>query len=81
MDPASERAIREGRTFRRYMPLFGVLSLISFVALLALAGVLIALGRPGDALAAVGIPLVILAPLGIAVWWTRERRTSNSGMP
>jgi hypothetical protein len=61
------------------MPLFGTLFVISLLALLLLAGILITLGEMRTALLIVGLLLAALTPLGGAAWWARDRGTSGSG--
>lgn len=73
LDPGSERALAEGRTMRRYMPLTGGLTVLSALALLVFAVVLLGYGEVGPALllGAMGLGGLILVPVGF--WIVRRR--------
>ena len=73
LDPASERALAEGRTMRRYMPLTGGLTVVSALVLLVLAVVLLSYGDVGSALllGAMGLGGLVLVPVGF--WMVRRK--------
>lgn len=74
LDPASERALAEGRTWRRHMPLTGGLTVFFALVLLVLAAVFFFVyGEAGSALltAALGAGGLVLVPVGL---WIARRR-------
>ncbi len=66
LDPASERALQEGRTMRSYMPMTSELTVIFAIVLIALGVVLVNYDEVGSAvlLVAMGLGGLVLVPVG-----------------
>jgi hypothetical protein len=78
LDPASERALEEGRTMRRFMPLTGGLTVSFAIVLIVLGFVLLGYYEVGPAvlLLVMGLGGLVLVPVGF--WVVRRRESASS---